>query len=116
MTAFFHFQLDPTVDLVTADWDPFTHTKWMQPLLVELSSWRSTLKQIRNANFEINNATEIVFVADFPGLSLENYVAAEIKANVTVLKGITIFVKNSCNILQSCNKISTRGSKLTIRT
>jgi len=82
--------LDPTVDLVTADWDPFTHTKWMQPLLVELSSWRSTLKQIRNANFEVNNATEIVFVADFPGLSLENYIAPEIKANVTVLKGEVI--------------------------
>ena len=80
-------QVDPTVDLVTADWSPFDQTMWLQPLLVELSPWRSTLKQIRNANFEINNATDIVFVADFPGLSLENYIAPDIKANITVLSG-----------------------------
>ena len=72
---------------MTADWSPNTQTRWLQPLLVELSSWRSTLQRIRHATFEINNATDIVFVADFPGLSLENYIAHDIKANVTVLSG-----------------------------
>lgn len=99
-----------------AAWSPFEQTKWMKPLLVELSSWRSTLKQIRSINYESNNATDIVFVADFPGLSLENYIAPEIRANVTVLQGQVIVEKMEGvreNITLSTNDTLTLDSDAT---
>lgn len=69
----------------------------MRPLLTKLSSWRETLKKIKSEIRE-DNSTDIVFVADFPGLHLENYIAPEIKSNVTVLQGTVIVEQNNKNV------------------
>lgn len=79
--------IDPHVDILSAHWSVSTKTSWLLPLLVELSSWRSTLDKIKMINTAHNNATDIVFVADFPSLYLENFIAEEIASNVTVLQG-----------------------------
>ncbi|KAK7493351.1 hypothetical protein BaRGS_00015477 [Batillaria attramentaria] len=80
--------VDPRVDVLHADWSPFRSTTWMMPLLVDLSDWRTKFTEITES---LNNNTEfveVVFVADFPGLHLENYVHPDIGyTNITVLKG-----------------------------
>lgn len=55
---------DPRVDIVTADWSPFKPNPWLMPLLVDLSPWRTKFQEIEGS---LDNQTEIVFIADFPG-------------------------------------------------
>lgn len=55
---------DPRVDIVQADWSPFQRTPWVQPLLMDLSPWRTKLQEIKSS---LDNHTEVVFIADFPG-------------------------------------------------
>lgn len=55
---------DPRVDIVKADWSPFKPNPWLMPLLVDLSPWRTKFQEIEGT---LDNQTEIVFIADFPG-------------------------------------------------
>lgn len=55
---------DPRVDIVKADWSPFRPNPWLMPLLVDLSPWRTKFQEIEG---KLDNQTEIVFIADFPG-------------------------------------------------
>lgn len=65
MLNFFSFRIfDPRVDIVTADWSPFQPNPWLMPLLVDLSPWRTKFQEIESS---LDNQTEIVFIADFPG-------------------------------------------------
>ncbi|XP_042364860.1 vitamin K-dependent gamma-carboxylase [Plectropomus leopardus] len=76
---------DPRVDVVRADWSPFQPNKWLMPLLVDLSPWRTKFQEIEGS---LDNQTEIVFIADFPGLHLENYVSEDLgNTSVSVLQG-----------------------------
>ena len=79
--------VDPNVDMVTAPWSPFKQTPWIQPLLTELSPWREKMVQIRKDLKEKSNFSSITFVADFPGLFLENFVAEDLNASLTLLHG-----------------------------
>lgn len=56
---------DPHVNIVKADWSPFRPNPWLMPLLVDLSPWRTKFQEIEGS---LDNQTEIVFIADFPGL------------------------------------------------
>lgn len=76
---------DPRVDIVKADWSPFKPNPWLMPLLVDLSPWRTKFQEIEGT---LDNQTEIVFIADFPGLHLENFVSADLgNTSVHVLQG-----------------------------
>ncbi|XP_064163708.1 vitamin K-dependent gamma-carboxylase [Anguilla rostrata] len=76
---------DPRVDIVTADWSPFRPNPWLMPLLVDLSPWRTKFQEIEGS---LDNQTEVVFIADFPGLHLENYVSKDLgNTSVQVLQG-----------------------------
>ncbi|XP_053542679.1 vitamin K-dependent gamma-carboxylase isoform X1 [Ictalurus punctatus] len=76
---------DPRVDLVKADWSPFRTNPWLMPLLVDLSPWRKKFEEIEGT---LDNQTEVVFIADFPGLHLENYVSEDLgNTSVQVLQG-----------------------------
>lgn len=48
-----------------AVWSPFKRTPWVQPLLTDLSLWRTKLQDIKSS---LDNHTEVVFIADFPGM------------------------------------------------
>ncbi|GFN86303.1 vitamin K dependent gamma glutamyl carboxylase [Plakobranchus ocellatus] len=79
--------IDPRVDLITADWHPFRATDWSLPLMANLSDWRqhfeSTYRWLGD-----DSSVNIVFVADFPGLFLENYVQPDFgNTSLTVLAG-----------------------------
>ena len=79
--------IDPNVDLVQAPWSPWQKAEWIKPLLTELSPWRQKLNHIRKELREKSNFSEITFVADFPGLFLENFVAEDLNASLTLLNG-----------------------------
>uniref|UniRef100_A0A8C8S9U9 Vitamin K-dependent gamma-carboxylase n=1 Tax=Pelusios castaneus TaxID=367368 RepID=A0A8C8S9U9_9SAUR len=76
---------DPQVDIVQAEWSPFHPTPWLKPLLVNLSPWRAKLQEIESS---LDNQTEVVFIADFPGLHLENFVSEDLgNTSLQLLKG-----------------------------
>ncbi|KAG8574611.1 hypothetical protein GDO81_009249 [Engystomops pustulosus] len=76
---------DPTVDIVKADWSPFHKTPWVKPLLVDLSPWRAKFQEIEDS---LDNQTDVVFIADFPGLHLENFVSEDLgNTSIQVLQG-----------------------------
>uniref|UniRef100_A0A8C2CU25 Vitamin K-dependent gamma-carboxylase n=1 Tax=Cyprinus carpio TaxID=7962 RepID=A0A8C2CU25_CYPCA len=77
---------DPRVDIVKADWSPFRPNSWLMPLLVDRSPWRTKFEEIEGS---LDNQTEVVFIADFPGLYLENYVSEDLgNTSVQVLEGL----------------------------
>ncbi|NP_001116905.1 vitamin K-dependent gamma-carboxylase [Xenopus tropicalis] len=76
---------DPTVDIVKAEWSPFQKTPWLKPLLVDLSPWRAKFQEIEDT---LDNQTDIVFIADFPGLFLENFVSEDLgNTSIHILQG-----------------------------
>ncbi|XP_062913193.1 vitamin K-dependent gamma-carboxylase isoform X1 [Mobula hypostoma] len=76
---------DPRVDVVTAEWSPFKKTSWLMPLLVNLSPWRLKFEEIEKT---LDNQMDVVFIADFPGLHLENFVSEDLgNTSIQVLKG-----------------------------
>uniref|UniRef100_A0A8C2P6A3 Vitamin K-dependent gamma-carboxylase n=1 Tax=Capra hircus TaxID=9925 RepID=A0A8C2P6A3_CAPHI len=76
---------DPRVDIVQAAWSPFQRTSWLQPLLMDLSPWRTKLQEIKSS---LDNHTEVVFIADFPGLHLENFVSEDLgNTSIQLLQG-----------------------------
>ncbi|XP_043940230.1 vitamin K-dependent gamma-carboxylase [Protopterus annectens] len=87
---------DPRVDVVRAEWSPFRKTSWLMPLLVDLSPWRLKFLEIEDT---LDNQTEVVFIADFPGLHLENFVSEDLgNTSVQVLQGeVVVEIQNSKN-------------------
>ncbi len=61
---------DPRVDILTAEWHPFRPVSWVQPLMVDLSDWRERLMQLEKDVYNQSNDTDVVFIADFPGIRL----------------------------------------------
>ncbi|XP_074020385.1 vitamin K-dependent gamma-carboxylase [Numenius arquata] len=77
--------VDPRVDLVRAPWSPWRPTPWVLPLLLELSPWRQRLQELEN---QLDGHTDAVFIADFPGLHLENFVSEDLgNTSLRVLRG-----------------------------
>ncbi|XP_041478309.1 vitamin K-dependent gamma-carboxylase-like [Lytechinus variegatus] len=76
---------NPNVDLVRANWSPFSATPWIMPLLTELSDWRIKLTEIED---QLDDELDITFVADFPGLYLENFISEDLgNTTIQVLSG-----------------------------
>ncbi|XP_063863574.1 vitamin K-dependent gamma-carboxylase-like isoform X2 [Scylla paramamosain] len=79
---------DPTVNILEAPWSPFNETPWVLPVVTELDHWRERLYRQQESEEGSVSLTEKLYVADFPGLTLENYLSSDLE-NVTleVLKG-----------------------------
>lgn len=79
---------DPQVDILNAEWNPFKQTAWVLPLLNELTYYRPRLTEISNQVFSWSNYTDVMFIADFPGLSLDNYISNTVdNVTLTILEG-----------------------------
>ena len=75
--------VDPRVDILRADWSPFSAPNWTLPLLTSLTDWRGRLKEIkaeyRRRSVETNEMPPwIVFAADFPGLNLKTFIQKDV--------------------------------------
>jgi len=68
-------QIDPRIDLLSPDakWSPFQDTSWLQPLLTNLSDWRTRMQEIQNDLTTKDQNALITFVADFPGKEKKTY-------------------------------------------
>ncbi|XP_049299327.1 vitamin K-dependent gamma-carboxylase [Anopheles funestus] len=80
---------NPNVDILQAPWSPFEPVEWVLPLLHQFSALRDTL--IRRKTDEVlgwSNHSDVLFIADFPGLTLRNYVGEDLyNVSLTVLQG-----------------------------
>nr|XP_045599854.1 vitamin K-dependent gamma-carboxylase-like [Procambarus clarkii] len=74
---------DPNVNILKAPWSPWQETRWVLPVVSELSGWRGHLRQLQESVWMANPAADAIFVADFPGLTLENFLSEDL-ANVTL--------------------------------
>uniref|UniRef100_A0A3P8UPS0 Gamma-glutamyl carboxylase n=1 Tax=Cynoglossus semilaevis TaxID=244447 RepID=A0A3P8UPS0_CYNSE len=104
---------DPRVDIVKADWSPFRPNPWLMPLLVDLSPWRTKLQEIEGS---LDNQTEVVFIADFPGLHLENFVSEDLgNTSIQVLQGkvnVEIVGEKKNQSLQTGEQMKVQSLKL----
>uniref|UniRef100_A0A2C9JGW2 Vitamin K-dependent gamma-carboxylase n=2 Tax=Biomphalaria glabrata TaxID=6526 RepID=A0A2C9JGW2_BIOGL len=98
--------VNPNVDILTAEWSPFETPSYIMPLIVDLSNWREKLDQMEAALINDNNKnTNVIFMADFPGLMLENYVQPDFSnTTLTVLKGRVIVELEDFNITVKTNE------------
>jgi vitamin K-dependent gamma-carboxylase len=80
-------QINPRVDVLKAEWSPFKNTEWLMPLLTELSDWRTRINKIESEFEEKKLDVDLTFVADFPGLVLENYVSKGLNTTIEVFNG-----------------------------
>ncbi|KAM7355077.1 gamma-glutamyl carboxylase isoform 2-T2 [Cochliomyia hominivorax] len=89
---------DPRVDLLTAEWSPFKRTSWSLPLLNELNHLRPKLRTIANEVLAWNNYSDVIFVADFPGLTLDNYISPDLtNVSLTILEGNVRYYNDNDN-------------------
>lgn len=87
---------DPNVDVLTALWSPLTKTTWIKPLLIEFTDMRSKLTAIANQVLGWNNYSDVIFVADFPELIMDNFIPSELNnVTLTVLHGSLGYVDRS---------------------
>lgn len=83
---------DPTVDLVKSDWHPLRKPSFTLPLLREYSHLRKEIVEISSDVYSWNNYTDLMFVADFPGFTMDNYIVPEMdNVTLTVLYGTVKF-------------------------
>lgn len=89
---------DPRVDLLKAEWSPFKKTSWSLPLLNELNHLRPKLRTIANEVLAWNNYSDVIFVADFPGLTLDNYISPDLtNVSLTILEGNVRYYNDNAN-------------------
>jgi vitamin K-dependent gamma-carboxylase len=80
----FHQRIyDPRVDFTKTQWHPFETPTFTLPLLNEYSHLRKEIKEITSKVHEWSNCSNSMFFADFPQLTLENYIMPEMY-NVTL--------------------------------
>ncbi|KAL3281325.1 hypothetical protein HHI36_004536 [Cryptolaemus montrouzieri] len=83
---------DPNYDLLKAKWSVFEDVEWLLPLLSEYSTFREKIGEISKHVHSWSNFSEVIFISDFPGLYLENYVSYELRnVSLTVLEGTVLY-------------------------
>ena len=114
---------DPRVDILKASWSPWESVTWVLPLLHEFSHWRRDV--FEGISKEVTNWTKssnVLFVADYPGLTLENYLPAELtNVSLILMKGKIIVEQNgteNVTMTMEMNEfdLSARTQKVSIET
>ncbi|XP_052859939.1 vitamin K-dependent gamma-carboxylase [Anopheles cruzii] len=79
---------NPNVDILRAPWSPFESVEWVLPLLQQFTVHRTDMRRLTDTVLGWSNHSDVMFIADFPGLTLRNYVANELyNVSLTVLNG-----------------------------
>ncbi|KAL0099045.1 hypothetical protein PUN28_020235 [Cardiocondyla obscurior] len=99
---------DPNVDLLTVDWHPFKPVSFLMPLLTQYNSYRHKMDEIEQHVYTWSNYTDVLFVADFPGMFLENYISTDFaNVSLTVLEGeVTYSEEKSTDVITMSKKQS----------
>ncbi|XP_073992155.1 gamma-glutamyl carboxylase [Rhodnius prolixus] len=79
---------DPRIDILSAEWSVFKPVPWLLPMLSDLSGWRRQIDILEKEIVSWANNSNALFLADFPGLYLENYIHKDLtNVSLTVLRG-----------------------------
>ncbi|EZA52552.1 hypothetical protein DMN91_005843 [Ooceraea biroi] len=79
---------NPNVDTLTVDWHPLKPVSFLMPLLTQYNSYRYKMDEIQKHVYTWSNYTDVLFVADFPEMYLENYISTDFtNVSLTVLEG-----------------------------
>ncbi|XP_015172992.1 PREDICTED: vitamin K-dependent gamma-carboxylase [Polistes dominula] len=79
---------DPNVDMLTVNWHPLKHVSFVMPLLTQYNSYRYKMNDIQKDVYSWSNYTDVLFVADFPSRSLENYIGSDFtNVSLMILEG-----------------------------
>mgnify|MGYP000045249077 CR=1 FL=1 len=81
---------DPRIDIAHYEWHPMETPAYSMPLLHNLNNWRERLKELKQEIEDEN--IDVTFVADYPGLTLENFLAADLDNTTVELMGGSAFV------------------------
>lgn len=78
----------PSVDLLKAEWSPFQKTEWVLPLLDQFNYMRPKIEKMAAEVYGWNNYSDVLFIADFPGLTLDNFISSDLEnITISVLEG-----------------------------
>lgn len=99
--------------MLAVDWHPFKPLSYLMPLMTEFSSYRHKLDELQNHVHTWSNYTDVFFVADYPGMQLENYISNDFSnVSVTVLEGSVTYTEEG-----SKDKITvTKGNTVPVKT
>ncbi|XP_055532177.1 vitamin K-dependent gamma-carboxylase [Wyeomyia smithii] len=100
---------NPEVNVLEVKWSPFEPVHWLLPLLHELTEMRAMITTMSEDVYSWNNDSDVLFVADFPGFVLHNYIVPDMdNVTLTVLNGSIVYT--SSNISESV--VLTKGQSL----
>nr|XP_039273169.1 vitamin K-dependent gamma-carboxylase-like [Styela clava] len=90
---------DHNVDLASYDWSPFKQPTFVMPLLSELSNRREKLREIKRSLRNVTSDYDVVFVADFSGMYLENFVHQDLgNTTIYIMSGEVIVESKDINV------------------
>ncbi|XP_024943980.1 vitamin K-dependent gamma-carboxylase isoform X2 [Cephus cinctus] len=85
---------NPKVDLLTTHWHPLEPVSYLMPLLTQFSSYRYKLYEIQRHVYTWSNYTDVLFVADYPGMHLDNFISEDLSnVTLTVLEGEIMYTE-----------------------
>ncbi|CAG9853874.1 unnamed protein product [Phyllotreta striolata] len=108
---------DPTYDLLKANWSPFRPVEWLMPILSEYNDFRRTMNEITEHVYSWSNKSDVLFIADFPGLHLENFIDDNLEnITLTVLEGEVVFEIEDHDSFQSLGIKLGKGESVPVDT
>lgn len=91
---FFH----PQIDMLKVNWSPFNEVSFILPLLREFSYLRPKLNKLTKDVLSWSNHSDVMFIADFPNFSMDNYISPDLdNVTLTILKGTVIYEEEETN-------------------
>lgn len=89
---------DPNVDILKVNWHPLKPVSFLMPLLTQFSSYRDRMDKITDHVYTWSNYTDVFFVADYPGMQLENYFSKDFSnVSLTILEGAVTYNEEDWN-------------------
>ncbi|XP_074031124.1 gamma-glutamyl carboxylase isoform X2 [Leptinotarsa decemlineata] len=106
---------DPNYDLLKANWSPFQPVEWLLPVLWQYSDFRKKMDEISKEVHSWSNDSDVLFIADFPGLFLENFINEDFEnVTLTIMEGEVVYEVEIGNSLQSVGVKLSRGQSTSV--
>nr|XP_023023927.1 vitamin K-dependent gamma-carboxylase [Leptinotarsa decemlineata] len=106
---------DPNYDLLKANWSPFQPVEWLLPVLWQYSDFRKKMDEISKEVHSWSNDSDVLFIADFPGLFLENFINEDFdNVTLTIMEGEVVYEVEIKNSLQSVGVKLSRGQSTSV--
>ncbi|CAH1236549.1 unnamed protein product [Diabrotica balteata] len=106
---------NPNYDLLKANWSPFQPVEWLLPLLTEYNNFRVQMDTISEEVYSWSPTSDVMFVADYPGFTLENFIKDDLEnATLTVLEGTIVYEIENIGTLQSQGITLNKGQSIPI--